>query len=139
MTPFNLKIITPSKVIFDDKTENVIVRTTVGDVGILAGHEPYVAALPVGRMKMMDKDGKYKLASLSTGTIRVEEGGKAVVILAQSCEWKNQIDIPRAEKSKEIAEKRMADSDLPQMERELAEQKYKRAVNRLEVAKELDI
>ncbi|MCL1903157.1 MAG: ATP synthase F1 subunit epsilon [Oscillospiraceae bacterium] len=134
MTPFNLKIITPAKVFFDDKSANVIVRTTVGDVGILAHHEAYIAALPTGKMRVMDKDGKYRAAAVATGTIRVEEGGEDVVILAQSCEWKEKIDIPRAEKSKKEAEKLMEDSSLSDMERDLAEQKYKRAINRLSVA-----
>ena len=45
MTPFKLQILTPDGVFFDGMTDNVIVRTTVGDKGILAHHEPYVAAI----------------------------------------------------------------------------------------------
>ena len=41
MTPFRLEIITPEKTFFDGTTEQIIARTTVGDVGILNGHEPY--------------------------------------------------------------------------------------------------
>ena len=48
---FRLKVITPQKLFFDDETENVIVRTTVGDVGILAKHIDYVAVLPAGPLK----------------------------------------------------------------------------------------
>ena len=40
MTPFKLQIITPEKTFFDGETEQIIARTTVGDVGILNGHEP---------------------------------------------------------------------------------------------------
>ena len=39
MKSFKLKIITPEKVFFDEETEQIIVRTTEGDIGILAGHE----------------------------------------------------------------------------------------------------
>ena len=132
MTPFNLKIITPDKIIFDDVTGNVIVRTTVGDKGILARHEPYVAALPVGKLRVMDDTGKYRLAAISTGTIRVEEGGDTV-ILVRSFEWREKIDVARAESEKELAEKQMADPNISDIEKEMAELKYKRAVNRLEV------
>ncbi|HAS79218.1 MAG TPA: F0F1 ATP synthase subunit epsilon, partial [Ruminococcus sp.] len=52
MTPFNLKIITPEKIFFDGKTEQLTVRTTEGDIGILAGHENFVANLPSGAMKI---------------------------------------------------------------------------------------
>ena len=54
MTPFKLKIITPEKVFFDGETEQIIVRTTVGDVGILNGHEPYCAALGIGQLRSAD-------------------------------------------------------------------------------------
>ncbi len=46
MKTFKLKIITPEKVFFDGDTEQVIVRTTEGDTGVLYGHENYVANLP---------------------------------------------------------------------------------------------
>ena len=38
MTPFDLKIITPEKTFFEGNTEQIIVRTVSGDIGILAGH-----------------------------------------------------------------------------------------------------
>jgi len=92
MAPFNLKIITPDKILFDGQTENVIVRTTVGDKGILARHEAYVAALPIGQLRMKTKEGKFRTAAISTGTVRVEENGDTV-ILVQSCEWGDKISV----------------------------------------------
>ena len=38
MTPFHLKIVTPDGLIFDGQAEELIVRTTGGDVAILARH-----------------------------------------------------------------------------------------------------
>ena len=45
MSTFSLQIITPEKIFFEGEVQRVIVRTTEGDVGILAKHEKYVAAL----------------------------------------------------------------------------------------------
>ena len=59
MKSFKLKIITPEKVFFDEETEQIIVRTTEGDIGILAGHENYVADLPAGPFRVKI-DGKFK-------------------------------------------------------------------------------
>ena len=53
MTEFKLKILTPEGVVYDGMAESVIVRTTVGDKGILAKHEPYVAALTIGQAKIL--------------------------------------------------------------------------------------
>ena len=70
MTPFKLQIITPEKIFFDGETEQIIARTTVGDVGILNGHEPYCAALGIGQMRVMI-DGQFKRAATSGGVIKV--------------------------------------------------------------------
>ncbi len=130
MTPFKLEIITPDRVFFDDNTENVIVRTTVGDKGILAHHEPYVAALNIGKIKVMI-DGRYRVAAISGGVIKV--GRDKTTILAQSCEWADEIDVERAKRAKEIAEERMA-AKTSQRDFDIAEYKLKRALNRIDVA-----
>lgn len=149
MTPFNLKIITPNGVFFpnDDnqanqankanKAEqvlNVIVRTTVGDKGILARHEPYVAALPIGKMRVKDIDGNFRTAAISNGTVRVEENGDTT-ILVQSCEWSDKIDVSRAETAKEKAEERLSDKNVSEIDYDIAEFKLKRALNRINVSK----
>ena len=134
MTQFNLKIITPSQVFFDDTVENVIVRTSVGDKGILARHEPYVATLPIGKMRIMRK-GKYRIAAISPGAVRVEDNGDTI-ILVQSCEWQSKIDVTRAEHAKERAEKKIADEKTSKIEMEIAEFKLRRALNRIAVAGE---
>lgn len=43
MTPFPLKIVTPDGLQYDQMAEELIVRTTSGDIGILAGHVNCVA------------------------------------------------------------------------------------------------
>ena len=127
MTPFKLEIITPDKVFFSGETENVIVRTTVGDKGILARHEPYVAALPIGKLKVKI-NGQFRVAAVSEGVIKVDS--EKTVILAQSCEWGDEIDLARAEAAKRKAEETMSASDERQYL--IAEYKLKRAINRIE-------
>lgn len=80
MKSFKLKIITPEKVFFDEETEQIIVRTTEGDIGILAGHENYVADLPAGPFRVKI-DGKFKVAAISGGALKVSK--EAVTILAR--------------------------------------------------------
>ncbi|MCL2036688.1 MAG: ATP synthase F1 subunit epsilon [Oscillospiraceae bacterium] len=133
MTPFNLKIITPNEVFFEGETSNLIVRTTVGDKGILARHEPYLAALPIGTMRVKDENGKFRTAAISNGTIRVEDGGDTVV-LVQSCEWGDEIDVGRAEVAKKAAEEIISDAHASQLEHDIAEFKLKRALNRIHSA-----
>lgn len=129
MTPFRLQILTPDKLFFDGETDNLIVRTTVGDKGILARHEDYVAALPIGKMKVRI-DGKFRVAAVSEGTVKV--GKDKTVVLVQSCEWADEIDVDRAKTAKEKAEERMKTAEKDNNDYLLAEYKLKRAVNRIE-------
>lgn len=130
MTPFRLQIITPEKTVFDGETEQIIVRTTVGDVGILKGHEPYCAALGIGQMRIM-KDGEFRRAATSGGIIKVSK--ELTTILVQTCEWSDEIDVERANAAKAAAEERIkaakSDKDLL-----LADAKLKRALNRIDTS-----
>ena len=74
MTEFKLKILTPEGVVYDGMAESVIVRTTVGDKGILAKHEPYVAALTIGQAKIRI-DGAVRIGAVSSGIVEVTRRG----------------------------------------------------------------
>ena len=127
MTPFRLQIVTPDRTVFDGEVEEIIVRTTVGDKGVLARHEPYVAALTIGRLKVKI-GGAFRTAAISEGIIKVEK--EKTIVLVQSCEWAEEIDRGRAEKAKTVAEERMKNaSDRDYL---VAEYKLKRAINRIE-------
>ncbi len=130
MKAFKLKIITPEKVFFDGETEQVIVRTTEGDVGILYGHENYVANLPAGPFRVK-QDGKFKVAAISGGVIKASK--EETVILAMAAEWSDEIDLDWAKHSQEDALKRIKESQSD-YELRMAELKLKRALNRINVS-----
>lgn len=130
MTPFKLQIMTPEKTVFDGETEQIIVRTTVGDVGILNGHEPYCAAISIGQMRIMI-DGEFRRAATSGGIIKVSK--EKTTVLVQTCEWSDEIDVERAEAAKATAEaRRQAAKDDKELF--LAEAKLKRALNRIDTS-----
>lgn len=131
MSTFSLQIITPEKIFFEGDVQRVIIRTTEGDVGILAKHEKYVAALPSGPVKITMEDGKERLAALSGGAIKVSPSQTA--ILANAVEWAEDIDVDWAKRSEQDALRRKENSK-DQQELEYAEMKLKRALNRLRVS-----
>lgn len=132
MTPFRLKILTPERLLFDGEVQSVIVRTTVGDKGILAHHEPYVAALGIGQAKIKDPDGKERVGAVSSGIVEVT--AEKTTILAQSFEWADEIDVDRAEKARALAEENIARWKNDQRKLDIAEYKLKRAINRISTA-----
>jgi F-type H+-transporting ATPase subunit epsilon len=130
MTPFSLKIITPEKTFFEGTTTQIIAKTTTGNVGILHGHVPYVANLVSSPLKI-EIEGTLKEAALSGGFIKVS--GEDVIVVTNAIEWADEIDVARAERSKQNAEERMKRHES-QKEFDRAEKKLKRALNRLLVA-----
>ena len=109
MKSFTLKIITPEKVFFDGETDQIIVRTTEGDIGVLAGHESYVADLPAGPFKVKI-DGSFKIAAISGGVIKISK--EATTILAMAAEWAEEIDLDWAKRSHEDALKPVSYTQL---------------------------
>ena len=130
-TPFRLKVITPEKTFFDADTTQIVVRTTEGDIGILANHTSLVASLPSGPLRIMMDDGKFKVAAVSSGLIKV--GANEAHIFADAVEWADEIDIEWAKRSKEDAEQRIA-AKKSERDMDLAELKLKRAVNRINIS-----
>ncbi len=130
MKSYKLKIITPEKVFYDGETEQIIVRTTEGDLGVLAGHENYVSDLPAGPFRVKI-DGQFKTAAISGGVLKVSK--EVTTILAMAAEWSDEIDLEWAKRSQADAEQRLKETKSD-FEHRLAEMKLKRALNRISVA-----
>ncbi len=132
MTEFDLQIVTPDGLMFEGKAQKVIVRTSEGDVGILAKHTDYVAALSIGVARVFTADGERK-GACAGGMLSVTGG--VVRIAASTFEWSEDIDIDRAKRAKEKAEKKLAESKKSDYEHNLAEIKLKKSLARLNASK----
>ena len=128
MSEYNLKIVTPDRLVFEGEAERMVARTVDGDVCILSRHTDYVVPLAIGQIKVKKSGEDFRLASCSGGTLMVSEGN--VTVIASTFEWADEIDVARAELAKEKAENRIEhhNSDY---ELRLAELKLKRALNRM--------
>ena len=60
MNKLSLKIVTPSRIMYDGEAEMVIMRTKVGDIGIMAGHQPLVTVLDYGVLKLKISENEEK-------------------------------------------------------------------------------
>ncbi len=131
MTPFNLKIVTPDGLIFDGQAEELIVRSTSGDLGILAGHINCVAPLGMGRATVVT-DGKHRYAACIGGMVSVVNG--EVTLVPTTFEWAESIDAVRAEASQRRAEAVLHKKDASDTELKLAQARLHRALVRKSVA-----
>lgn len=130
MATFQLRIVTPEKVFFDGEVESVILRTTEGDVGILARHQQYLANLPAGPVKLKI-DGENRFAAISNGVVKVSK--EHTTILAFAIEWADEIDVEWAKRSQQDAlDKKEHSTSEKEIKR--AELKLQRALNRIRVS-----
>ena len=130
MTPFSLKIVTPDGIRFDGQAEELIVRTTTGDMGFLAGHMNCCAPLGMGRATVV-VDGLKRYAACIGGMVSVVDG--TVSLVPTTFEWADSIDVARAERSMERAQavldnKASADTDIV-----MAKARLRRALIRKDV------
>ncbi|MBS1991590.1 MAG: ATP synthase F1 subunit epsilon [Cyanobacteria bacterium SZAS LIN-3] len=100
MATFNLKIITPERVVFDEPVEQVTAVANDGELTILPGHEPLVTSLGVDVLRYV-ASGEEHIAAVLGGILEV--GQKETVVLSDVAELHHEIDEARAHQAKERA------------------------------------
>lgn len=131
MNTFHLKIVTPDGLMYDGEAQGLTVRTTSGDVGILAGHLDLVSALGMGRATVVTPTATRYAACIG-GMLSVKKD--LVTLVATTFEWADEIDAQRAQASLDRAQKVLHNKDASQADLRLAEARLKRALVRQSVA-----
>ena len=123
MSTFHLEIVVPDKAFYSDEVQELVVKTPDGEIGILHGHIPMVVAISIGPVKIKKAD-KWLDAFVSEGFMEVT--GNKTVLLADSAEWPEEIDINRAKAAEERARNRL--------KTQLGHMEYEKSVTALERA-----
>ena len=78
---FNLKVLLPNKVLYDDDISSLVVPAENGYLGVLAHHAPIIARLKPGNITLRDSSGAItRLASTGSGFLEVS-GNKATLLV----------------------------------------------------------
>ncbi|WP_031514167.1 F0F1 ATP synthase subunit epsilon [Desulfofalx alkaliphila] len=125
-----LDIVTPEKVVFSEEVDYVVAPGSEGELGFLPEHTPLVSALKTGVLRLT-QDGKTIKVAISGGFVEVKNS--RVVVLADTAERADQIDVARAEEAKRRAEQRLAQKS-ENIDIARAEAALKRAINRISAA-----
>ena len=131
MTPFSLTIVTPDGLEFEGQVEELVVRTTTGDIGIRARHTNLMAALGMGRATIT-QEGKKRYGACIGGMVSVMNG--QVKLVPTTFEWAEDIDAARAEASMQRAKQTLSDKSSSDTDIRLAEARLRRALVRKGVA-----
>jgi F-type H+-transporting ATPase subunit epsilon len=126
-----LEIVTPEKMTFSGKVEEVTIPGTEGEFGVLRGHEAFLSSVDIGELNFI-KDSKKTHYSVNTGYAEVT--ANKVTILIETAERSDYIDKNRAQKAKDNAEARLAQIDKDNVEYEKVRTALARAIVRISVA-----
>lgn len=101
MADLKVDIVTVESVFWEGEASMVVAKTTEGEIGIRAGHQPMLAELdPAGTVTVYEGESNRRVASVRGGFMSVT--GTKVSILGEAAEWAEDID--KAEAERELAE-----------------------------------
>ena len=127
---FQLEIVTPEKKVVDTPADEVQIPGKNGYLGVMPGHAPLFTELAVGELTYRSANANERLA-VAWGFAEVLP--EKVTILAETAERPAEIDVARAQKSKDRAEQRLTSGDT-NVDVERALDALQRAQARLDVA-----
>ena len=126
-----LEVVTPDRLVLSTQAEVVVCPGVEGQFGVLPGHIPFLSALEIGEM-YYKAGGKTEYLAVSGGFAEVT--GEKVTIVAESAEVGREIDVERARRAQERAEKRIAAGKTAEIDWARAEAAMRRSLMRMKVA-----
>jgi F-type H+-transporting ATPase subunit epsilon len=127
----NLEIITPEQTVVKEEVDMVEAKGAYGEFGILPGHTQFLTTLEIGEIRYI-KDGATTFLSASGGFAEVVED--KVVMLLDTAELAEDIDVERAKRAMERAESALKDSPFDHAQYLMYEMALFRAIARISVA-----
>jgi F-type H+-transporting ATPase subunit epsilon len=124
----DLEIVTPERLVLSDMVDEVVLPGNEGYLGVLPGHAPLLTGLAAGEVAYRT-GGRYRYLAVSGGFAEVLRN--RVSILAETCERSEEIDLDRALRARERAEKALA-VEAEESEFRRAEVALRRAVARIQ-------
>jgi F-type H+-transporting ATPase subunit epsilon len=105
----DVALVSPERILFTGEADMVICRTTDGEIAFLTGHAPLVGALGIGTVRIKLSDGEEIKAAVHGGFVEVRDN--RVSILSDVAELPDQIDVERARRARDEAERRIREGE----------------------------
>jgi F-type H+-transporting ATPase subunit epsilon len=99
-----LEVVTPTGAVVNEDVDIVNAPGYGGDFGVLANHAPFLSTIKIGILSY--ETGKKREHLMISGGF-CEVSNNKITFLVESAEFGSQIDVDRAMKAKERAEKRL--------------------------------
>ena len=135
MAQIHLEVVTPTGPVISDDVDIVTAPGVGGEFGVLANHAPFLSTIKTGSLSFKkDKQAKYLMISGGFS----EVSNNKITFLVESAEFGHDIDVDRAMRAKERAEKRLAEAmqHTEKINRARAEAALQRALARMRAAEQ---
>lgn len=129
---FQLSVVAPDRTVVEREVVSMIAPGINGYQGVWAGHAPMITALQTGLLEYRDTGSQQHFVAITGGFMEVD--GKKVIVLADSAELAQEIDVRDAEAALERARKALRGEDST-MTAEEATAEIDRAINRIKAAR----
>ncbi len=126
-----LEVVTPDRKVLSTHADVVVLPGVEGQFGVLVGHVPFMSVLEIGEM-YYKAGGKTEFLAVSGGFAEVT--GAKVTIVAEAAEMGREIDVERARRARERAERRLATAKTEAIDWTRAEASLRRSLLRMKVA-----
>jgi F-type H+-transporting ATPase subunit epsilon len=127
----HLEVVTPTRIVLSESVDEVNVPGTVGQLGLLPGHTPLFTTLEAGELSYRQgKDTRYM--AVNWGYLEIADD--RVVVLVETAEAADQIDVARAEAALGRAEEELRKLTPEDREYLLVSHALQRALARIHVA-----
>lgn len=100
----NLRIMAPNRIVWSSQTEQIILSTNSGQIGVLKDHTPLLTALDIGVIKIRI-DSRWTTMALMGGFAMIDSN--QVTILVNEAEEGNQIDLKNAQENFQLAQQNL--------------------------------
>jgi F-type H+-transporting ATPase subunit epsilon len=134
MSNLKLDIVTAERIVYSEEVDIVVAPGIEGQLGILPHHAPLMTILQAGEL-VVRRGNQEDIMAISGGFLEVRPD--RVIVLADSAERAEEIDLARAEAAKKRAEERLRDRKVEGLDEARAEASLRRAVARLSVAEKI--
>ncbi len=133
MAQIHLEVVTPTGPVVSEEVDIVTAPGVSGEFGVLANHAPFLSTIKTGTLTYK-KEKLTKYLMVSGGFSEVSNN--KITFLVESAEFGQDIDVDRALRAKERAEKRLnqAQQAVEKINRVRAEAALQRAMARLKTA-----
>lgn len=106
-TKFKLRLVSPEGVKYEGEVDEAVLPTKEGEIGILANHEPLVALLSPGEIRLKEGSREHFLSTYG-GVVRV--ANNLVEVLAESATFADDLDQVKINEAKARAEQQLKEA-----------------------------